>query len=392
MKHWRVALYFCCNLFAVLMLSSTLQAQTDRIAASLGAGHILAIFPDFPESSGAYSLQLDWLTANNGFADEYLYKKPEYGLSLNYFNLGNNEILGQAIGLQGNFQTYHPLGKRAEWNIGFAFGGSYFTESYDYINNPENIMSGSSWAFMATGNLGVRFPVNEKWHVFSNLKYHHTSNAHLVLPNVGMNMLLVEGGVSYTLRDTPHQDTTYRMANETTRWRPYLRGFYGLNELGETTRPTNGPRYAKVGAAIGINYIWRPTQHLSAELVTYYDDANYTYLLLQEDSEYEATRSNGSAVMLLVGHEFLFGRFGFITQLGVNLYNPGLDQITNDLSEPSTADLIGRWVPGRFCLTFYPLGREVNYVIPMLHAGVKTHLGGADFLEMGIALQLGNIH
>jgi hypothetical protein len=310
---------------------------------------------------------------------------------MSYYDLGNDRILGKCIGLQGNFQTYHQLGKRVEWNIGFAFGGAYFTESYDYLTNPENIMSGSAWSFMATGNMGVRIPLNESLKFVSNIKYHHTSNAHLVLPNVGMNMLMLDAGLSYTIQESTKNDSiTYKQYAPT--FQPYIRGFYGLNELGETTRPTNGPRYYKVGTAIGVNYHWKPAHNLSAELVMYYDDANYTYLLLTEDSEYEATRSNASVAMLLVGHEFLFGRFGFITQLGINLHNPGLDQITNDLSEPSTADKIGRWIPGRFCMTFYPLGRNVPYVIPMLHAGVKTHLGGADFLEVGLALELGKIN
>lgn len=388
---WKGLLFFCMGF--LLSHSQAVYGQTDRLQVAAGVGHILDIFPNFPETHTSFTAQFDWLASNRGIADEGHYLKPEYGLSLNYGYLDNDEILGRFVGLQGNFQTYHPLGKRSEWTIGFAFGGGYFTESYDYLDNPENIMTGSALSFLATGNMGVRHRLTDALSAIANIKYHHTSNAHLVLPNVGMNMLLLELGVSYDLRNRAMPDvdsTRFHSGSTEKKLRPYTRLFYGINELGETTRPTNGPRYHKAGVAVGLRYLTQAKHGWSVELSGYYDDANFTYLILEEAPN--TTRMRGSVFMLMAGHEFLFARFGFVTQLGINLYNPGLQQITDDLPDASLTERLGNRIPGRFCLHFYPLGRTRNAITPMLNIGVKTHLGGADFLETGITLLFGKIH
>ncbi len=390
--HFTILRLFLSIVLVAPALSS--QAQTDRIQVVKGVGHILDIYPNFPETQTSFTAQIDWLASNRGYADEKAYLKPEYGLSLNYGILDNDAILGRFIGLQGNFQTYHAINEKTEWTIGFAFGGAYFTESYDYLNNPENVMTGSNLSFLATGNMGLRHAVSNNLDAVINAKFHHTSNAHLVLPNVGMNMLLLEAGISYTLRDMPTKKDSIEVAPTlpAKRFRSYARIFYGVNELGETTRPTNGPRYFKTGVAGGVNYFWKPGHTVSAELVGYYDDANFTYLLLEEESDADATRLNASVLMLLVGHEFAFARFGFVTQLGINLFNPGRQEITNALQNPSLTDQLSNRIPGRFCLHYYPLGRTKGRVTPMLNIGVKTHMGGADFLETGITLLFGKIH
>jgi hypothetical protein len=65
-------MFLACSFFSLQSL-----CQTHRISGSVGVGHILSIFPDFPETNGAIGLQLDWLTSHHGFNDEYAYRKPE---------------------------------------------------------------------------------------------------------------------------------------------------------------------------------------------------------------------------------------------------------------------------------------------------------------------------
>jgi hypothetical protein len=91
-----------------------------------------------------------------------------------------------------------------------------------------------------------------------------------------------------------------------------------------------------------------------------------------------------SAVMLMVGHEFIYGRFGWIVNAGVNLYNPTLDRIINEVEQRSFSSVSKRYVPGRFAVRYYFNLPENSMAGTFIQLGVKSNLGQADFMEIGV--------
>ncbi|RYM31464.1 hypothetical protein ERX46_16280 [Brumimicrobium glaciale] len=120
---------------------------------------------------------------------------PTIELNTFYYDLGNKEVLGKAIGLSAGI--YFPYFLKNGWSVGNAvsFGLTYITKKYDLIKNPKNNVIGSNFNCMV--NLGIRVEKQfSKSTIGLEISMAHLSNGAYRLPNLGVNLPFL--GLSYT--------------------------------------------------------------------------------------------------------------------------------------------------------------------------------------------------
>ena len=82
-----------------------------------------------------------------------------------------------------------------EWHLGMAFNWNYF----DPIDNPQNIVIGSSTTAYASINTYTRFRITPRLDVNAGIGFSHFSNGAHRLPNRGMNLITPFVELAYSL-------------------------------------------------------------------------------------------------------------------------------------------------------------------------------------------------
>ncbi len=130
---------------------------------------------------------------------QQIFKYPEYGVSLYYSTLGNNEILGKEIALTGFFRVNFISRSRFRFYNRTGAGFSYVSRKFDFDDNFLNVAVGSHFNMHFNFRLGVNFSLSEKIELNTGLSFDHFSNANISEPNLGLNNLSAYGGLSYRL-------------------------------------------------------------------------------------------------------------------------------------------------------------------------------------------------
>lgn len=136
---------------------------------------------------------------------EQLYNYPEYGLSLFYSSLGNNEILGKELALSYFFKVNIISKNRFHLFNRTGIGVGYVNRKFDFENNYLNVAVGSHFNFHFNFRIGVNYLLSEKIELNSGLSFDHFSNAKISVPNLGINYLTAYGGLSYRIGEKTEQ-------------------------------------------------------------------------------------------------------------------------------------------------------------------------------------------
>lgn len=364
-----------------LLLAAHLQAQVKSLEMGSMAGNMLDIYPDMPShrlQRGAF-VSLRW----NG-KSEYrtLYSNVESGIQASVHDLGNQTVLGYGLGLQYQAAFNQYISSRIQSFQRINVGGIFVTQPYHYLTNPSNNVFGSNVSALLSVSAGMRYIFKQNA-LALQASYWHSSNAHTVLPNIGMNVPMLM--LSFE-RNFFTDDVSQSNEKEPLRIDPriglILYGALGVNEAGGTVRPTNGNSYTKQLAGIGVSYRFKTIHRVSLSLEGYHDKA---YELWNNAMEWTDPNNKlqSSALMLLLGHEFIFGHFGWIINGGINLYNPTLNRIINEAEQRNFSSVSKRYVPGKFAVRYYINKSENHSGAAFIQLGVKSNLGQADFMEIG---------
>lgn len=377
------AFYTIVALVAFLSLNiDHLRAQhSSSLEVNGGAGKMLDIFVNFPQRSLHQQLSLNYSWQGSG-AYAQAFGNHENQVRLSIHDFGNDTVLGRGVGLQYHLRLIKQL-KHIAGFMSFGFGGVYCTNAYDYLRNRNNIVLGSRVQALVSGELGLLLPLSRSWQLGVSASIWHSSNMHVQLPNVGLNTPMFNVHAKYSWTHAAKANSVQQIKNQR-EWN--VRYAWGLNEAGTTIRPTNGPKYNKYIAVIGYSYRFRTIHRLSIDIEAYYDQA---YRMYNEIGQHELNhpRLQSSAVMLMIGHEFIYDHFGLVVHAGLNVYNPTINYLYREIFSDGGYSL-GQLIPLRMAARYYFLLPENNRVAPYLQFGVKSNFGLADYMELGLGFIL----
>lgn len=378
---------------------STGVAQSDSIpnAIEIGlnghVGHLVKIHGEYPENdiSSVIELHAGW-HLNGRKAWHSHFRKPTVGLSLLHTQFGNQDILGQAIGVIPSirFERWHK-NTRWSWRAGLGIAG--FNKPYDVIDNPRNLVIGSRFTNMTMLRIEMSMPLTKKLRYSLGMSYTHCSNAHIAVPNIGANMISLTAGISFC--DHPQHLNRNNIYSKPTRaidnWETGAHFIFGVHEFQGTVRPVNGPKYFVYGENIHVSKLIRPGRQFSIGLNHHYYTSYYDYMLSQElFPPGTKIRRNAHNVVAYLGYEWVYGRTAFFLEAGLNIFNPFVQQINKVWDLPKHG-LIYLYSANKIGYRVYftcPENSNTDKLRPYISMAVKTNGGTADFLEFAFGANI----
>lgn len=367
-----------------IVLLEPVLAQKQRISSALEAGKLLSIYPGYPSSTTNFGVDLSWTRQGDTTnVWEQAWNFPETGVLVAYNYFGNSDTLGYSLGVMYRFILRQHLSKRWILSEGMDLGFSWYNKPFQATENSGNIAVGSQFTAVIRLSISLNYLLAPQWELFSGFTFHHASNGHTGLPNVGINIPMIHLGTRYALT----QDDSYCLRSKTPidfhrTIEPEVKFSIGFNRFGNEVGPTNGPYYPVYLAGFYLNKRVSAINRLHVGVEGYYNSGYRQYLESQNPPELEANFIHASVLMVMVGNEFLIGRMGLVTQLGYNLHNPFLKYYAEQNEEVSTLKV---YMPARFGVKYYlwdAFGtKNSNAYIGMF---VKSNVGQADFTEFSL--------
>jgi len=300
--------------------SDTIEAYPDirRWGVGFHTGPIFAHSKDVQNTDGAYpkGIELLWSRQrNNAAAWNTCSCDPIQGFQLSYYNY-DADILGHGINLAYVLEPQYQITSGIRVSMHTASGLAYLTRPYHPVHNPTNqSYSTIINAYLAVG-LGLEFQVAKKWSVEGLVQFQHVSNGGISLPNKGINWPTIGLLTAYRPEPRPLQrfETNRSWEREGTRFDVAL--FSMGKRVGGLPGGTS-KRFLIIG--LGAQAAWQVGRinnlTVSAEVVW---DEGLADRLQDEGIDADPWRSG-----ILVGHEFILGKFLFSQRFGVYLHQAG---------------------------------------------------------------------
>lgn len=349
-------------------------------------GRIFRNYPAFPDRKSSFYLELSLSYQTNGYKKWHnIYHYPQAGISLIYGELGNKEVFGQNISVLPHLSFTHMRNKKIMLETSIGFGFSYFNRIYDPTDNPENLLIGSAITNITYGSVNLKTHISDRMTIKGGVTFLHFSNGHYQLPNIGLNSPVVNLGMKYylnkrpviPLREKPDVFKGNILFN--------LRLGFGIHEFGVATKPLGGPKYPIYMGTIFVSKKYSRINNVHAGLFIHYYYSFYDYIINQE--MYEKNRSlNSMCLSAFLGHEFLIGRFGLVTQCGFNFYNPfPKDYILLARDKLDIAEVLENYISNKLGMQYYfsdPSESNKNKIYIGIY--IKAKFGVADFVEYAL--------
>lgn len=305
------------------------SAKKEKSILSLNAGvqhgFIFAHSPAVENTKGAHptgiELSLGW-QRNDSSIWNLCNCFPVKGLLLSYYDY-DAKVLGKSIGASYFLEPSYRLGNRAFFSFKGAAGLAYLTNPYDSVHNPTNMSYSTAISGYLLIGIGLWIRINDHWWLNGSVNYQHMSNGGLREPNKGINW--PTAGVALRYNKNPRPYYTGPQTRERF-WKEYtVRWDAGIFGVARRVLDKNGNSHRM--PLIGINFQGSKQvgriNALTLGSEIYFDKA------LHQKLKRDTIDASAIRAGLLVGHEFLLGKFLFSQQIGVFVFNqvPDFDRI-----------------------------------------------------------------
>jgi len=312
-KRLFTSLVFCCGI-------ALLNGQSPTLQGSIWTGKIIKHNTDivFDTDSPTYAAELGVVWQTRGQKDWHeLQDFPKFFLGIHYHDLGKDELVGEAIGLNLGMEVNLFRKSDAALLFGFGSGIAYLTRPYDRISNPENIAIGGHWNNTVSLKLDYEHIFLRSSLLHIGLGLAHYSNGARKLPNLGLNIPYLYIGIS-PYRGTYEKDYFQRKSLSKVadkKWGFGLHTQYTRVEI----RVPGGPDYPTTVAGIDGHFHPSANNRLSLGYQYEYNASIAAFGLHTGDfADDAAARVGATRHSVTIGNEFLFGHWA--VQLKVGAY------------------------------------------------------------------------
>jgi len=244
---------------------------------------------------------------------------PRQGFLINYYNY-DTEILGSALTSAFFLEPSFRISEKFHLSFEASAGLSYLTNPFDSVHNPGN----QSYSTKLSGYLlvggGIWYKINGHFWLNGSLNYQHISNGGFRQPNKGINWPTVGLAVSYQKEErkfySGKKELKKYWKDNGPRWDVAVFG------IAKRIRDENGnsKRLPLIGLSGQGSKQIGAIHALTAGLELFYDDALKTKI--ENDTLHASENVSAIRSGILIGHEFLLGKFIFSQRLGVYIINP----------------------------------------------------------------------
>lgn len=336
-----------------------------RVESSFGVSatfHQGAILPHRKEVSeivgkATQSYELSFYGATFGKKEwQQAHNYPRLGISVITMNLGNEEELGNGYGIFSFIELPLNQHKKVSWNNKLGYGLGYIEKPFDVEKNPKNIAIGSRFNALVyiNSSCNIRFSNAVKFSV--GLSVMHFSNGSSSVPNLGINILSLNSGLSYEF-GKEKAFLVKKMNKRPRKWTKSLRGTFGVKEI----FPAGGSKYFVSAYSFDLMRVRAQKSSFGFGTDLFYNTSLTP--AIKNDSNSTLKSLNNFRLGLVGIYSFDFGKISLAIEMGGYIFSRYNKQgvIYNRL------------------FTKFNANDKLFFTV-----GLKTHYFVADFPEFGI--------
>jgi hypothetical protein len=296
-----------------------------------------------------------WLLKEKNWKNCQCY--PRVGLSLNYQNFDNSDVLGWGIPLYGFVEPWYRIRNNLFFTIRAGAGYSWLSNPYDAETNPLNLSYSLHLTPFIMVGTGLSYSFNPQWQAGVQFRYNHVSNGGMQEPNKGLNYPTGSVSLSYSWEGVEFPKRRKVPLSELSMRKSLVISAFAAGKSIDATRVT----YTVPGLEIKYS---QQVGRISALVggVEWISNLAYRERIRQIQSG-----EDHNQLALLFGHEFLLGNFTFSQLAGVYVYKD--------------YDVKPDWYQ-RYGLVWYPFDQF------FLGTQIKVHGHVAEFLDFRIGYRL----
>jgi hypothetical protein len=286
---------------------------------------------------------------------QQIYSYPKIGVSALAINLGNPNQLGKGFGVFP-FIELPIIDKRIKWNFKIGYGLGYIQKPFERENNYKNIAIGSPVNALIYANMLGGINISPKLSTSLGLSLIHFSNGSFARPNLGINILSANVGVSYSFGKSENR-LSVKYEDRKRVWSKKIMFGVGLKEV----PPAGGPKYWVSTYSFNMMKIRSEKSSFGFGADVFYNSSLSE--LITRDSVSASNNLDNFRLGILAMYSFDFGKVSVSVGMGgyvVSRYK-GNGSIYNKLE------------------TRYAVNDKL-----FLRLAMKTHIAVADFIETGV--------
>ncbi len=309
-----------------------------------------------------YGGELNYIFRTEGCKTwEQIHKYPEIGVGFLHLYLANPQQLGnlEALYPYTNIRL-NKLNRKASLYLRMGLGLAYLTKAFDRIENHQNGAIGSHFNAFINLRLNSDVMLSKSWRLDSGVGLTHASNAAMKTPNLGLNMVTINLGLSYAFGNkicTFKKDSIPPLKKI---WQPSVIGVFGIKQL----ENPGGPEYLAYGLQANVYRILNYKNKLGGGIEMAYNNA--TKQVWINDSVKNAGASDIIQAGAKISYSFNMNRLSLPIDFGVYFYKK---QAYNGIF-------------------FHRIG--LRYLITkhiVANLTLLTHWAKADYFEWGVGYQ-----
>lgn len=356
-------------IIGLILSNFSLHSQSDSvrnytIGFSYAGGYIINHSPTIGYVANRHITATEVFFEHNTYGHKVWHERYNFlkmGLMFRSYQLNNEEHLGDAFAVAPYFK-FNVLKKRIfQLRFKTSIGLGYIEKTFDVEENYKNVAIGSHINMFLSVLMESSIRINPRlsWNLGVGLD--HLSNTGFKTPNLGINMPLINSGLSYDIGKT----NSYQKHNENAFQRSgaywQLTGGFGFDE----NYPPNGNKFIAGALSITREKRMNYKSSIGYGLDFFYNPAQKEIIEIESGP---ISASENIQIGASVLHLLHFGKLIFTSQLSVYLKNKNKDL-------GSIYHVFG----GR-----YPITDKVN----AFFYG-KTHITRAEYIIMGLGYRLG---
>ena len=276
--------------------------------------------------------------------------------------MGNPTQLGNEIGAYPFINFHLQRSAKEKLYLRAGLGLAYLPVIFNQETDHKNILIGTHVNTIINLRLTYHYYLSNSIRIETGFGITHCSNGSFSTPNLGINIISLNAGLSYCLNERKVQHISPQP--DTSNHKKLIHEFYvsgGTMEI----EPPGGHRYG----AVTLNYTaykkLNRKNSIGAGIDLFYNSANLETLAL--DSIHVASKLENIQVGIKFGYEFIIGKIALPYEIGAYLYTKSLGH-----------------------------GYEYNrlgiryYINPHFIANISllAHFASADFVEWGVGYRL----
>ena len=297
-------------------------------------------------------LNLNWLK-NSKKTWELCNCYPKVGILISYFDFDNNEILGHGINFGGFVAPSFKISNDVNFLFKITSGPSYNSKPYHEANNPYNLSYSLLLNIYTQLSISIEKKINKKNKIILSCNYNHISNGGIKQPNKGINYPTIGLGIE-------HNSEEFKLIERK------KEKYTGIKEkrydISFSYFPKKVLENAKYYPVFGLNSSYSKQISRTNALTI---DLEFTLDKTLEISNQKLNKLEIVRSGILIGHEFLLGKFRFSQKIGPYIYD-----------KVKVNDVFYQKYGIKYIL--------VKNIFVGLH--IKAHRHVADFMQLSIGL------